>query len=287
MVTEDGLVKVLDFGLAKLENRRRGPWQVKRAGPAQRKLRPFLALQALRWERSHTCHPNKPAANPRTSALTFFLFGVLLFEMLARELPFTGENLLAMLHSLHFGAPKDIRYLRPDLPPAIASIVGRCLQKLPADRYQNAAEIARDLRRGETSGMAFAIGSTATSADRLQTTAQNSVPAQSVSSASVAQTTMKARRKWKREAGVALLVLLAALFAIPQVRHRISSLWEKPQPTSNAANVAVPDNPFALRTQAQAYLDRWDLADNLDRVHCASQSRLELDQAITRPHTPA
>jgi len=36
--------------------------------------------------------------------------------MLTRELPFTGENLLAMLHSLHFGAPKDIPIFGPDLP---------------------------------------------------------------------------------------------------------------------------------------------------------------------------
>jgi len=93
--------------------------------------------------------------------------------------------------------------------------------------------------------MAFAIGSTATSAGGLRATAQSSAPAQSVSSASVAQTAVsRTSRKWKRESALALVVLLAALLAIPAVRHRISSLWEKPQPTSNAANVAVPDNPF-------------------------------------------
>ena len=62
------------------------------------------------------------------------------------------------------------------------------------------------------------------------------------------------------------------------MRHRISSLWEKPQPASNAANVAVPDNPFALRTQAQTYLERWDLADNLDRSITLLNRAIELDK---------
>ena len=122
--------------------------------------------------------------------------------------------------------------------------------------------------------MAFAIGSTATSAAGLRTTAQSSAPAQSVSSAGVAQTTVpRSSRKWKRESALALVVLLAALLAIPQVRHRFSSLWEKSQPASNAANVSVPDNPFALRTQAQTYLERWDLADNREPFHHAAESR--------------
>jgi len=279
MVTEDGLVKVLDFGLAKLETVAKGAMAGKASGPGSAETASLLSIAGTTLGTLSYMSPEQARGEPTDFRSDIFSFGVVLFEMLTRELPFTGENLLAMLHSLHFGAPKDIRYLRPDLPPAIASIVGRCLQKLPADRYQNAAEIARDLRRGEASGMAFAIGSTAPSAGGLQTTAKSSAPAQSVSSASVAQTTVsRPSRKWKRESALALVVLLAALLAIPAVRQRISALWEKPQSTSNAANVAVPDNPFALRTQAQAYLDRWDLADNVDRSIALLNRALELDK---------
>src|SRR6476661_360363 len=229
MVTEDGLVKVLDFGLAKLETVAKGAMAGKASGPGSAETASLLSIAGTTLGTLSYMSPEQARGEPTDFRSDIFSFGVVLFEMLTRELPFTGENLLAMLHSLHFGAPKDIRYLRPDLPPAIASIVGRCLQKLPADRYQNAAEIARDLRRGEASGMAFAIGSTATSAGGLQTTAQSSAPAQSVPSASVAQTTVsRPSRKWKRESALALVVLLAALLAIPAVRQRISSLWEKP-----------------------------------------------------------
>jgi eukaryotic-like serine/threonine-protein kinase len=282
MVTEDGLVKVLDFGLAKLETVAQRATAGTGGPPSSEETASLLSMPGTTLGTLSYMSPEQARGEPTDARSDIFSFGVVLFEMLTRELPFTGENLLAMLHSLHFGAPKDIRYLRPDLPLQLASIAGHCLQKLPDDRYQGAAEIARDLRSGGASGMAFKIGST--SAAGLQTATQSSATAQSVSSASVAQTAaQRSPRKWKRESGLALLVLLAALLAIPGLRHRISSLWAKPQPASNAANVTVPDNPFALRTQAQTYLERWDLADNLDRSITLLNRAIELD----RDYAPA
>jgi serine/threonine protein kinase/Flp pilus assembly protein TadD len=284
MVTEDGLVKVLDFGLAKLETIAKGVTAGKGSAPSPAETASLLSMPGTTLGTLFYMSPEQARGEPADARSDIFSFGVVLFEMLTRELPFTGENLLAMLHSLHFGAPKDIRYLRPDLPLQLASIAGHCLQKLPDDRYQSAAEIARDLRSGGTSGMAFAIGSTAPNAAGPQTSAQTVATAQSVSAAGVAQTaTQRSPRTWKRESGLALLVLLAALLAIPALRHSISSLWEKPQTANNAANVTVPDNPFALRTQAQAYLDRWDLADNLDRSITLLNRAIELD----RDYAPA
>jgi eukaryotic-like serine/threonine-protein kinase len=277
MVTEDGLVKVLDFGLAKLETVAQRATAGTGGPPSSEETASLLSMPGTTLGTLSYMSPEQARGEPTDARSDIFSFGVVLFEMLTRELPFTGENLLAMLHSLHFGAPKDIRYLRPDLPLQLASIAGHCLQKLPDDRYQGAAEIARDLRSGGASGMAFKIGST--SAAGLQTAAQSSATAQSISSASVAQTAaQRSPRKWKRESGLALLVLLAALIAIPAVRHSITALWEKPQQASNAANVAVPDNPFALRTQAQTYLDRWDLADNVDRSITLLNRAIELDK---------
>jgi serine/threonine-protein kinase len=278
MVTEDGLVKVLDYGLAKVEMVAKGATAGAGGPPSSAETMSRLSMPGSTLGTLSYMSPEQARGEPVDARSDIFSLGIVLFEMLTRELPFTGDNFLAVLHSLHFGAPRDLRYLRPDLAPYVAAVVGGCLQKLPADRYQNAAEIARDLRAGAVSGVALAIGSSPASAVGLQTAAQSSAVAQGVSSAGVVQpAARKSSRRWQRGGVVALLVLLAALLAVPAVRHRMSLLWEEPQPASGATNAPVPDNPFALQHQAEAYLERWDVPDNLDRSIALLNRALEID----------
>ncbi len=267
MITDDGLVKVLDFGLARVESLT----ATASGGDSPTASASFLSKPGTTLGTFYYMSPEQARGEVADTRSDIFSFGVVLFEMLTRKLPFDGENLLAVLHNLHFGAPKDIRYLRPDLSPRLAAIAGHCLQKLPGDRYQSAAEIARDLRSG-SSGLAFSTDpSTAGAAGP-----QSSVPAQSTSV--VQPAIQKSRRKWKREASLVLLVLLAALIAIPGVRHQVTALWEKPeQIPQTPAPPTVPDNPFALQQQAQAYLERWDVPTNLDRSITLLNRALELD----------
>ena len=271
MVTDDGLVKVLDFGLAKVELVTRRNTAGVGGPPSSTETAPILSMPGSTLGTLSYMSPEQARGEPVDARSDIFSFGIVLFEMLTRELPFSGDNLLAMLHSLHFGAPKDVRYLRPNLAPNVAAVVGRCLQKQPADRYQKASEIARDLRSGTTSGTADGSASAISTAG-----AQSAGAAQGALSATAVQ---KSPRKWSRQATVAALVLLAALVAIPGVRHSVTALWEKPTSAPQPPPPPiVPDNPFALRTQAQTYLDRWDLAGNVDRSIALLNRALELDK---------
>ncbi len=72
--------------------------------------------------------------------------GCIAFEMLAGEPPFTGSNLGAVLSRKLTQAAPPVRTLRDSVSPALEAFVARCLARLPADRFQNAAEAREALR---------------------------------------------------------------------------------------------------------------------------------------------
>jgi serine/threonine-protein kinase len=72
--------------------------------------------------------------------------GVMLFEMLSGNPPFKADSAMTLM-MMHVNDPiPDLRTLRPDVPADLVRIVNRALSKDPAQRYQNAGELARDLR---------------------------------------------------------------------------------------------------------------------------------------------
>jgi len=75
-----------------------------------------------------------------------FSLGVVLFELLTGQLPFTADNLSAVLFSIAHHPHPAIQTLRPDLPPMVQEIVDRALQKELPHRYRRAEEFARELR---------------------------------------------------------------------------------------------------------------------------------------------
>ena len=75
-----------------------------------------------------------------------FSLGVVLFELLTGQPPFTADNLSALLFAIAHNPHPELQTLRQDLPPMIQEISNRALQKELPQRYRSAGEFAQDLR---------------------------------------------------------------------------------------------------------------------------------------------
>ncbi len=132
MVTRRGLVKLLDFGIAKVANS-----NLTRSGA-------LLGTMAY-------MSPEQMGRGPVDHRADIWSLGVVLYEMIAGARPFSGEYEAALLYAVQYEEPAYLTSLRPDVPEALARIVKKALEKDPELRYQRAGEPLRALRRLKTS----------------------------------------------------------------------------------------------------------------------------------------
>ncbi|HEX7665248.1 MAG TPA: protein kinase, partial [Polyangiaceae bacterium] len=117
------LVKVLDFGIAKLQTE---PIDTKLTQTGTILGTPaYMAPEYARGEAAGVLGD-------------IYAVGCVLYEMLAKEPPFTGANYNALIFAILDKAPKPLAELRPDLPPELVAIVETAMAKDPKDRFQSA-----------------------------------------------------------------------------------------------------------------------------------------------------
>jgi serine/threonine-protein kinase len=138
IVDDEGRVKILDFGLAKLRPEPSAAdgsevltETLTREGHVMGTL-PYMPPEQLRGERVD-------------ARADLYSFGVMLYEMATGDRPFAGDTSADLASAILTNPPRPLEELRPDLPWRMSSIVERCLQKEARRRTQSALDLQHEL----------------------------------------------------------------------------------------------------------------------------------------------
>ncbi len=102
--------------------------------------------------------PEQAAADPNADhRVDLYAFGVMAYELIAGRPPFQGNTPARLLAAHMSETPRDVRSIRPDIPPALAELIMTCLAKDPDDRPRQAKDLVRVLETVTTSGSAAAV----------------------------------------------------------------------------------------------------------------------------------
>jgi len=141
MITRSGM-KLLDFGLAKLRPGSAATGELlTRATAAE----PLTAAGAFLGT-LHYMAPEQLEGKEADARADIFALGTVLFEMMTGRKAFEGSSAASVISAVMSSSPKTLASLQPLTPPALEQTVTACLAKDPEDRWQSAADIARELR---------------------------------------------------------------------------------------------------------------------------------------------
>jgi tetratricopeptide (TPR) repeat protein len=141
MINEDGIAKILDFGLGKLL-----PVSGQSNDEASTVSTTSSTGRGKVMGTFNYMSPQQASGQQVDFHSDQFSFGVLLYEMITGRLPFTKPTPVQTLASIIEDEPQSISRLNPSVPYGLQAVVKRCLAKKPEDRYASTSDLARELR---------------------------------------------------------------------------------------------------------------------------------------------
>ncbi|MGA7617273.1 MAG: protein kinase, partial [Thermoanaerobaculia bacterium] len=197
MVTKDGFAKVLDFGLAKLTEKRAGGGDTEAPTAIRERTREGAVMGTIGY-----MSPEQVQGKPVDHRSDVFSFGCILYEAATRRKPFDGDSDVDVLHRILHDKPVPVDEINPNVPAELRRIIRRCLAKDPDRRYQSMKDISIEL------------------SDVVDEWEDLSVSTSSGSGTSTAALAAPQRRRWIVPAVVATALVLIALLAYALYRTR-------------------------------------------------------------------
>lgn len=239
LIDHDGTAKVTDFGIART---------LEEDG---------LTADGRVLGTTDYVSPEQALGHPVTGQSDLYSLGVVLYEMLTGELPYRGENQVAVAMQHVRGNVPDVRKLRPEVSAALAAVIDRATAKDLSERYADDAEMITELERAlalETNRAGEADGQVTAVLDTLPPETRRTVPL-----------SIRRPRAAYAISLLAALVIAGAIVALAlnghNARNRGRHGTTKTTPVLVKLSRAVAYNPYGIGGTAQNNSQAYEAID--------------------------